>query len=114
MTRPMPKLLAALERELGISYRQIDYWQRAGAFPTIPLVGSGYSKPWDRLTVDEVVAACVSASFRRLTTDRTKESFRHTMERFMTDGYLRDGIVIFTADRVAVARVQAALKDNAA
>lgn len=40
------------ERELGISYRQLDWWVRLGLLKPLHLGGSGNAREWTRAELD--------------------------------------------------------------
>lgn len=54
------------ERELGITYRQLDVWTRAGLLKPLHLGGSGNSREWTRaeLNVAKVMGRLVAAGLK--------------------------------------------------
>jgi DNA-binding transcriptional MerR regulator len=70
--------VAGAERELGISYRQLDNWVRLGLLRPLHVGGSGVNREWTRaeLEVARLMGHLVRAGMRPALAERLARSRR--------------------------------------
>ncbi len=70
--------VANTKRELGITYRQLDYWVRLGLLKPLHLGGSGINREWTRaeLEVARLMGRLVAAGLKPAVAEQLARSRR--------------------------------------